>query len=1213
MPPVRVRREGAHAVLSSRPHRPRTARSARSSRSRQTDSPDMPQVWRPCHGLPTDLSVGHDILRRVTLQLHRAERTDLLADGLADLLTRPLDDPFARGGRRRPGPGRRALADPAALPPARRAAARGGDGVCAGVRFLQPALAGVPAARPGARRPVGPRPAGLAAARGHRRVASASRGAHAGRPPRPRPRPARTASCVAAAATPSPGGWRACSRRTPCSGPRWSPTGARAATPTARAAPLDDDLRLAARAVAPAGRRGSDAAPPGRAARRRRWTGCAPAADGLDLPARLSLFGHTRLPVTEVELLGALGGAPRRAPVAAAALRARCGTRWPARRPGPVPAGRRHRRPSRSGTRCSPRWAATPASCSAPSRGRRAPARPRLDRAAAAEPTPARLAPGRPARQRASPTPTTGARRVLDPDDRSVAGARLPRRGPPGRRAARGAGRAARGRPDARAARHPGDVPRHRDLRAADPGRASGSPTCPCADAATRRTGCGSGWPTGRWPAPTRCSRVAAGARSSSPAAGSRRPRCSTSRRPSRCRRRFGFTDDDLAQLAPWVDRGRRSAGGSTPTHRADVRAATWPRTPGEPGSTGSCSGSRWRRRAPARSATALPLDDVGSGDIDLAGRLAEYVDRLRRCVRRGRGGDDVGQWIGALASGVARADRACRRDDAWQRAQFDRELAEISDSAGVDRLDHGRHAAAAGRRARAAGAPAGRPAHPGELPHRHADRLHDGADALGAAPGGLPARARRRRVPAQRRRSTATTCSARDPLTGERDARSEDRQLLLDAILAATETLVVTYTGANEHTGAGGRPRCRSASCSTPSTRTDRRRPACASHVLVRPPAAALRRAQPACPARSSGRGRSASTGPRSRGPGRRAAAGAAGRRCSPSRCRRAPEQDVSLADLQAFLAAPGARVPARAGSTSPRRSRPRSRRRDPASSSTALEQWAIGDRMLARGARRASTPTGRAAAASSGAAACPPGPARLAQPCSEIVDQACSGLARGGRAAARATPARSTSTSTSAAGAGCTAPSRAVYGDRLVPVGYSRLAAKHRLRSWSTLLALSAATPTSSWTGHALGKDHGGHRPRAWSRPGSTTGRPHVAARPGRPARPRAARAAAAAAEDRLRYAEARAQSQRGARRARRGRATRVGDRPVPAAASRARTPTPRTCGSTGPARAARGAAGGRRGRTRTGATSRTRLGPWPLRRLGAAARRGEQAEPL
>ena len=45
----------------------------------------------------------------------------------------------------------------------------------------------------------------------------------------------------------------------------------------------------------------------------------------------------------------------------------------------------------------------------------------------------------------------------------------------------------------------------------------------------------------------------------------------------------------------------------------------------------------------------------------------------------------------------------------------------------------------------------------------------------------------------------------ARTPLTGERDPRSEDRQLLLDAVLAATEHLVVTYTGADETTG---RPR---------------------------------------------------------------------------------------------------------------------------------------------------------------------------------------------------------------------------------------------------------------------------------------------------------------------------------------------------------------------------------------------------------------------
>src|SRR6202008_4566784 len=42
----------------------------------------------------------------------------------------------------------------------------------------------------------------------------------------------------------------------------------------------------------------------------------------------------------------------------------------------------------------------------------------------------------------------------------------------------------------------------------------------------------------------------------------------------------------------------------------------------------------------------------------------------------------------------------------------------------------------------------------------------------------------------------------ARDPMTGERDIRSEDRQLLLDAIGAATEKLGITYTGANQYSG---------------------------------------------------------------------------------------------------------------------------------------------------------------------------------------------------------------------------------------------------------------------------------------------------------------------------------------------------------------------------------------------------------------------------
>jgi exodeoxyribonuclease V gamma subunit len=41
------------------------------------------------------------------------------------------------------------------------------------------------------------------------------------------------------------------------------------------------------------------------------------------------------------------------------------------------------------------------------------------------------------------------------------------------------------------------------------------------------------------------------------------------------------------------------------------------------------------------------------------------------------------------------------------------------------------------------------------------------------------------------------------DPHVGERDPRSEDRQLLLDALLAATERLIITYSGNDERTNA--------------------------------------------------------------------------------------------------------------------------------------------------------------------------------------------------------------------------------------------------------------------------------------------------------------------------------------------------------------------------------------------------------------------------
>ena len=73
----------------------------------------------------------------MTLQVHRADATDVLADGLGALLAEPLEDPFAEEVVVVPARGvERWLTQ--RLSHRLGSGPRGGDGVCAGVRFLSP-------------------------------------------------------------------------------------------------------------------------------------------------------------------------------------------------------------------------------------------------------------------------------------------------------------------------------------------------------------------------------------------------------------------------------------------------------------------------------------------------------------------------------------------------------------------------------------------------------------------------------------------------------------------------------------------------------------------------------------------------------------------------------------------------------------------------------------------------------------------------------------------------------------------------------------------------------------------------------------------------------------------------------------------------------------------------------------------------------------------
>jgi exodeoxyribonuclease V gamma subunit len=200
---------------------------------------------------------------------------------------------------------------------------------------------------------------------------------------------------------------------------------------------------------------------------------------------------------------------------------------------------------------------------------------------------------------------------------------------------------------------------------------------------------------------------------------------------------------------------------------------------------------------------STLPVDDVGSGTVDLVGRFAELLDRLGQVVDALEAAGPVGTWVEALRTGVA-ALTAVGPMDAWQQAQLDRELCAISDAAaspGEGHVEDGgsRLLLADVRRLlddRLAGRPTRANFRTGTLtvctmvPMRSVP--HRVVCLLGLDDGVFP----RMLVP------DGDDVLARAPMTGERDVRSEDRQLFLDAILAATERLVVTYSGASEHTG---------------------------------------------------------------------------------------------------------------------------------------------------------------------------------------------------------------------------------------------------------------------------------------------------------------------------------------------------------------------------------------------------------------------------
>jgi exodeoxyribonuclease V gamma subunit len=528
-------------------------------------------------------------------------------------------------------------------------------------------------------------------------------------------------------------------------------------------------------------------------------------------------------------------------------------------------------------------------------------------------------------------------------------------------------------------------------------------------------------------------------------------------------RARFGFTDDDLEGITRWV-RQANIRWGFDQEHRkpygVDFVHNTW-----RFGIDRILAGVAMSDDSHAWIDSTLPLDDVSSNRVELAGQFAEYIGRLQGVVDSLTGARPLRAWLAALTEGItllARVDD----NDLWQTSQMEREFGEVLATAGprADTLMRlpdikallGQHLAGRPTRAnfRTGTLTVCTMVPMRSVPHRVVCLvgLDDGAfPRLGIVDG--------------------DDVLARNPMTGERDIRSEDRQLLLDAIGAATETLVITYTGANEYSGQPRPPSVPVAELldTLDMTTSDRVR----DHVVVRHPL------QP-FDVRNVERGALVPGEPFSFDPTvLRAAQVAIGERAEQPKFISGPlppppADDVVLADLITFFKDPVKGFFRALDYTLPWDV-------DGVEDAipvdiNALEEWTVGDRML-NDILQGMTPE-QAQQAEWRRGTLPPGQlgwqkakeiraqvellAAAAQQCRQVEAQAYDvdiDLGSGRRLTGTVSP---------------------VFGTRLVSVRYSKLDGRHMLESWIPLLALIAHDPTRDWCAVCVGRQKRGTTPR-------------------------------------------------------------------------------------------------------------------------------------
>ena len=262
-------------------------------------------------------------------------------------------------------------------------------------------------------------------------------------------------------------------------------------------------------------------------------------------------------------------------------------------------------------------------------------------------------------------------------------------------------------------------------------------------------------------------------------------------------RRRFRFNDNDLGRLESWV----ASAGirwGLDAEHRVAFGLGEVPENTWRAGLDRILLGVTMADEEDRLVGGVCPLDDVSEQEVAVAGRFAEMIERLDTHIRVLREPHTVEDWRTALL-GAARALLGTSERDEWQWLQLERMLGDVVDEAKVDGEASTLPLALGEVRALLEDRLRGRPT---RANHRTGDLTictlvpmrsvpHRVICLLGLDDGAFP----------RRTTGDGDDLLDREPYIGDRDPRTEDRQLLLDALMAATDKLIITYTGRDVRT----------------------------------------------------------------------------------------------------------------------------------------------------------------------------------------------------------------------------------------------------------------------------------------------------------------------------------------------------------------------------------------------------------------------------